>query len=269
MVSACRSIRKQFWVVFGTLVVLSPLSSAQRPVVPAAHSPVAPVHVSPPPVFHAPVSQTPIMHAPVMYAPIATPPRRPIVLPAGTPGIAIVRPPMRPIRPVPPLVLVYSPPFALGGPFWRFNLWWWATCDLFFPWTFGYTTVSSPGPTSYVPQVYETPVYVYGYEREDTPQLYLKNGTILNVTDYWLVDDQLHFTVIEQAGTKPVEQSMPFDALDLQRTVDANTAKGFRFVLRNEPFEQYLRDHPEGPPPDVVPPHEQSSKGHLDPAGDQ
>jgi hypothetical protein len=269
MVSARRSIRKQFWVVFGTLVVLSPLSSAQRPVVPPAHSPVIPVHVSPPPVFHAPVSQTPIMHAPVMYAPIATPPRHPIVLPAGTPGIATVRPPMRPIRPVPPLVLVYSPPFALGGPFWRFNLCWWATCDLFFPWTFGYTTVSSPGPTNYVSQVYETPVYVYGYEREDTPQLYLKDGTILNVTDYWLVDDQLHFTVIEQAGTKPVEQSMPFSALDLQKTVDANTAKGFRFVLRNEPVEQYLRDHPEGPPPDVVQPHEQNSKGRLDPVNAQ
>lgn len=76
-----------------------------------------------------------------------------------------------PNSPVPPSVLVYIPPLALGGPFWRFNLCWWATCDLFFPWTFGYTTVSSPGPTDYVSQVYETPVYVYGYEREDTPQL--------------------------------------------------------------------------------------------------
>ena len=266
---ARRSILKELSVVVCTLVVLPSLAWTQRPVVPAAHPPVAPVHVSPPPVFHAPVIQTPIMHAPVMYAPIATPPRHPIFLPAGTPGVATVRPPMRPIRPVPPSVLVYIPPFALGGPFWRFNLCWWATCDLFFPWTFGYTTVSSPGPTNYVSQVYETPVYVYGYEREDTPQLYLKDGTILNVTDYWVVDDQLHFTMIEQTGTKPAEQSIPFEALDLQKTVDANTAKGFRFVLRNEPFEKYLRDHPEGPPPDVVPPHEQSSKGRLDPANAQ
>jgi hypothetical protein len=109
---------------------------------------------------------------------------------------------------------------------------------------------------NYASPVYEMPVYVFGYEREDTPQLYLKDGSILNVTDYWLVDDQLHFKVIEQAGTKPVEQSMLFDALDLQKTVDDNTAREFRFVLRNEPFEQYVRDHPEGPPPVVAAPHE-------------
>jgi hypothetical protein len=101
--------------------------------------------------------------------------------------------------------------------------------------------------------VYETPVYVYGEEWPDTPQIYLKDGTILNVTDYWLVDGQLHFTVTEEGDAKPVEQMMPFDAVDLQKTVDANTRRGFRFMLRNEPFEQYIRDHPEGPPPAVTP----------------
>jgi len=58
-------------------------------------------------------------------------------------------------------------------------------------------------PRSYISQVYETPVYVYGEERQDLPQPFLKDGTILNVTDYWLVDDQLHFTMIEENGTKP------------------------------------------------------------------
>lgn len=96
----------------------------------------------------------------------------------------------------------------------------------------------------------------YGEERPDVPQLFLKNGTILNVTDYWLVDDQLHFTMIEEAGTKPAEHVIPFEALDLQTTVDANTQRGFRFMLRNEPFEQYLRDHPEGTPPVLTSPHE-------------
>jgi hypothetical protein len=89
-------------------------------------------------------------------------------------------------------------------------------------------------------------VYVYGEERPDLPQLFLKDGTVLNVTDYWLVDDQLHFAMIEEEeyGTKPAEHVIPFDALDLQMTIDANTRRGFRFVLRNEPLEQYLRDHP-------------------------
>ena len=100
-----------------------------------------------------------------------------------------------------------------------------------------------------VSQVYEPPVYVYGEERPDLPQIYLKDGTILNVTDYWLVDDQLHFMMIEENGTTAMEHVIPFDALDLQTTVDANTRRGFRFMLRNEPVERYLRDHPDGPPP--------------------
>ena len=155
------------------------------------------------------------------------------------------------------MIFVYSPPpVLLGGPFWQFSRCWWETCDLFWPWILGYTSISSPGPTNYVAQVYETPVYVYGYEREDTPQLYLNDGTILNVTDYWLVDGQLHFTVIEEGDTKPVEHSIPFDVLDLQKTVDSNTKRGFRFMLRNEPFEQYVRDHPEESPPSPPAPHE-------------
>jgi len=118
----------------------------------------------------------------------------------------------------------------------------------------GYATVSSSGPTNYVLQASETPVYVYGDEREDLPQLYLKDGAILNVIDYWVVDNQLHFKIIEEAGAKPVEHAVPFEELDLQKTVDANTQRGFRFLLRNAPFEQYVRDHPEGPPPLSVPP---------------
>jgi hypothetical protein len=69
------------------------------------------------------------------------------------------------------------------------------------------------------------------------------------VTDYWVLDDQLHFKIMEATGQKPVEHSVPFEELDLQKTIDTNAARGFRFVLRNAPYEQYLRDHPEGAPP--------------------
>jgi hypothetical protein len=203
-------------------------------------------------VVHVP--SPPILHAPIFHAPISAP-RISVAPSAGALGTPGFRPPRRPIRPFPPLLVVYESPF-LRRPFWGMNSCWWGTCDLFWPWTLGYTTVSSPGPTNYVSQVYETPLYAYGEEREDVPQLFLKDGTILNVTDYWLVDDQLHFTMIEEDGTKPAELAIPFEALDLQTTVDANTRRGFRFVLRNEPFEQYLRDHPEAPPPVVTPPQE-------------
>ncbi len=90
-------------------------------------------------------------------------------------------------------------------------------------------------------------------KKDKTYRSFLKDGTILNVTDYWLIDDQLHFAMIEENGTKPAERVIPFDALDLQTTVDANARRGFRFTLRNEPFEQYVRDHPESPTPIVTP----------------
>jgi hypothetical protein len=249
------SILKSLWTVFCTLVVLAPLAAGQHPIAPAPHPSGAPVHVSAPPIVHAPVIQTPMMQPPIMHGPIYTPPGNTSVWSAGTLRTVIVRPPLPPIRPRPPVILVYTPPpVLLGGPFWQFNRCWWETCDLFWPYTFSYTSVSSPGPRNYVSQISETPVYVYGYEREDTPQLFLKDGTILNVTDYWLVDGELHFNVIQEAGTKPVEHSIPFHTLDLQKTVDANTKRGFRFMLRNEPFEQYVHDHPEGPPPSLAPP---------------
>ena len=68
------------------------------------------------------------------------------------------------------------------------------------------------------------------------------------MTDYWLVDGQLHFTTVEDAGTKSVEHALSFDTLDLQTTIDVNTERGFRFQLRNQPVEQYLREHPDAHP---------------------
>ena len=252
-----RSILKKFLIVVSwTLPVCVPTRLAL-----AQHSAIrnagGAVHISAPPISHVPISSAPIIHAPIIYAPISTP-RISVAPSAGALGTAGLRPPRRPIRPFPPVFVVYESPVLLGGPFWGFNSCGWAACDLFWPWAFGYNTVPfyEYGPASYVPsQVYETPVYVYGEERPDIPQLYLKDGTILNVTDYWLVDDQLHFTMTEEDHTKPSEQVIPFDELDLQKTVNANTRRGFRFVLRNEPFEQYLRDHPDVTAP-VVTPHE-------------
>ena len=204
----------------------------------------------PPPIFYVPISPAPMIHPPITAPRISVAPYGSGLRTAG------FHPPRRPIRPFPPLWVVYQSPFLLGGPFWGLNACRWATCELFWPWTLGYATLSSPGPTSYISQVHETTVDAYGEERPDLPQLFLRDGTILNVTDYWLVDDQLHFTMIEEEGTKPAEHVIPFEALDLQTTVDANTRRGFRFMLRNEPWEQYVRDHPEGPPPVVTPPHE-------------
>jgi len=253
-----RSILKKFLIVVSCSLpfcVSATPSFAQHPVRTAGGA----VHISAPPISRAPASSAPSIHAPIFT------PRGSVARSADSFGTAGFRPPRRPIRPFPPGLLFYEYPFLFGGPLWGLNSCW-MTCDVFWPWTMDYATFSSPGPISsgltssgpanYVSQEYEAPGYDYGEERPDLPQLFLKDGTILNVSDYWLVDDQLHFTLMDETGAKPAEHVIPFDALDLQTTVDANTRRGFRFMLRNEPVEQYLRDHPEGPPPVVTPPGE-------------
>jgi len=85
--------------------------------------------------------------------------------------------------------------------------------------------------------------YVFvGSASPSHPQLVFKDGTTYSVTDYWRVDDQLHFVTVEEGGTKSVPHIVPFADLDVQRTTDRNTAQGFRFVVRDKPIEQWL-DH--------------------------
>jgi hypothetical protein len=90
-------------------------------------------------------------------------------------------------------------------------------------------------------------------------QLYLKDGTVYDVTDYWLVNDNdLHFTTVDASGNA-TDHVIGFDQLDLQKTIDVNTNNGYRFVLRNEPMREYLQGTeqnaaPAGPMQPSVPP---------------
>jgi|SRR5579871_3139793 len=246
-----RSILNNCSLVGCCLFVLISVASAQHPIgrgsVPATAPPV--MHT---PVYHAPTYQVPTYRAP-SYAPIYAP-RSSTGSSAGSFGVVTIRPPFRPIRPFPPVIRYYIFP-VVNGP-WPSNFCWWATCDQFWTSALLYNSIpnDSWNPTnSFLPPLSEAPVYVYGEERPDNPQLFLKDGTSLYVTDYWVVDDQLHFMIAQEDGMKPEEQVIAFDELDLQKTVDVNTNRGFRFMLRNEPFEQYVRDHPEGPPATLKP----------------
>jgi hypothetical protein len=80
-------------------------------------------------------------------------------------------------------------------------------------------------------------------ESASRPQLILKDGTTYTVADYWRAADQLHFITSEEGGTRSVPRTVPFGDLDVQRTTDANTAQGFRFLVRDEPIEQWLQHH--------------------------
>lgn len=85
-------------------------------------------------------------------------------------------------------------------------------------------------------------------ESASHPQLIFKDGTTYTVADYWRVDDQLHFITVEQGGTKSVPHTVPFEDLDVQRTTGAAAAQGFRFVVRDEPIEQWLQHHAQHTP---------------------
>jgi len=135
----------------------------------------------------------------------------------------------------------------------------WLGCDPFFNWRYGCAGFPvyqyAAGDNSISLGLYNSqpltqteiqnwPVYVYGGDNPQFVDLYLKDGTVYNVTDYWLANGNLHFKTAEENFTKVVEHQIDFSLLDLQKTIDINTARGFRLVLRNEPLEQYLRDYP-------------------------
>jgi hypothetical protein len=211
----------------------------------------------------------------------------------------------RPIFPIfapPTFGFLGSPLFGLGFGF-GYNSLWWPSCGPYWGWGYGcnalpyydyglgygYGPGYEPGyepdnleaQNGTGPQVYENPypigpTYYDGGEGRELVQLYLEDGTVYNVTDYWLVNDQLHFTTSEQGGHQSVEHVINFDQLDLQKTIDVNTANGFRFVLRNEPIDEYLQQHPDmGPshgPPQTGPggpQHPPANQPQAAPAPDQ
>jgi len=60
--------------------------------------------------------------------------------------------------------------------------------------------------------------------------LYLADGTNLDVTSYWLAGGELHY-ITSYGG----ENAVPIEQVDLQRTVNANAARGVPFTLRPGP----------------------------------
>jgi len=162
----------------------------------------------------------------------------------------------------PPLIFRRS--FFIRAPFFRFGFWdrfdssWWLNCGPVWGWNNGCGDWFLPEYTSehYLapPLTYNTSVYVYSQDGQPLVQLYLMDGTVYDVNDYWFVNSEIHFTMLDERGTKPIEQVIGFEELDLQKTIDVNTRHGFRVVMRNEPIEQYLRDYPDVTPPLLQPP---------------
>jgi hypothetical protein len=53
------------------------------------------------------------------------------------------------------------------------------------------------------------------------------------------------------------------DDLDLQKSVDVNTERGFRFVLRPAPIEEYLKNGENPDNPQIAPQSEPAPDGPI------
>ena len=148
----------------------------------------------------------------------------------------------------------FGPRFFWFGPAWWFNYGRWPNYCPY--WSWGFDCCGSPfsaygyGFHNYVIlPTYEYPAYIYVPGDRDLVWLYLKDGTVYGVADYWFVNSEVHFITIEERGAKSTEEIAASDELDFEKTIDVNTRRGFRVVMRDEPLDQYLRDHPDANPP--------------------
>jgi hypothetical protein len=81
-------------------------------------------------------------------------------------------------------------------------------------------------------QPWENPNPDTGNVAESAPTvlLYMKDGTTVPATDYWVADAKLHYRI-----TYGGEEAIDLSQLDLQRTVDENAKRGVRFTLKPQP----------------------------------
>jgi hypothetical protein len=205
----------------------------------------APAPIAPPPVFGGARGARP-----GFVGPRSVGPRLVGTGPSGFPFR------QRSIRVFPHRVF-FGRPFLWFGVGLEFNPLWWPTCAPWLGWAGGFGCYSAPfygcGFENYIAP-YRGSEYLYVGGERDLIWLYLKDGARYGVTDYWLVNGQMHFSLVEDDLTKPAEHVVPYDEVDIQKTTYVNTRRGFRIVFRDEPWQQYLKDHPESTPSDVPPP---------------
>jgi hypothetical protein len=74
--------------------------------------------------------------------------------------------------------------------------------------------------------------------------IYMKNGRVYSVRDYWMIDGMLHYVTMNG-----VQRSADLDLVDLPRTNTENAKSGVRFIFKSEPSVA-----PPEPDNDVEPP---------------
>ncbi len=94
-----------------------------------------------------------------------------------------------------------------------------------------YEPPSAPG--TYTPNALTPAAPEESAAPETITLLQLKDGAMYGVTAYWLDHGQLHY-VASYGG----ENTVPLDRVDIEKTVELNSANGVAFVLRNAPAPQ-------------------------------
>ncbi|HEY2461784.1 MAG TPA: hypothetical protein VGI16_13310 [Candidatus Acidoferrum sp.] len=145
--------------------------------------------------------------------------------------------------------------FRFGPPF-TFNVFWSQNCNPEWVWDYYCNGLpfygSGYGFENYVTvQPYQAPMSASAMR--DLVWLYLKDGSAFSVTDYWFVNSDVHFIAMDAGGAKSAEQTIPMGDLDVQKTIQVNSRRGFRIVNRDQPLEQYMHDHPDLTPPLLEP----------------
>src|SRR5262249_22859646 len=82
--------------------------------------------------------------------------------------------------------------------------------------------------------------------------LFLREGTVYAITDYWIADGKLHY-VTNYGG----ENTIDLEQIDIQRTVDVNAKRGVSITLKPAPQTEPTPEpdaEPESAPPDSTPP---------------
>jgi len=60
--------------------------------------------------------------------------------------------------------------------------------------------------------------------------IYMKNGSVLTVRDYWMIDGDLHYILMSG-----VQRTVNLELVDLPRTNTENAKSGVRFIFKSEP----------------------------------
>ena len=72
----------------------------------------------------------------------------------------------------------------------------------------------------------------------------MKNGSVLTVRDYWMIDGELHYILMSG-----VQRSVNLELVDLPRTNTENAKSGVKFIFKSEPSVTTPEPDGSGAPP--------------------